>query len=376
MSADGRGRSRDRCRRALSKPVLHVELVVLARHAAGALPAPGAAVVTVARHRRLGRAGRRRAARARAGRCPQLATRVATTGSWSAVRAGPVKTRHLRVDGEHRHLVGVGRREPAAPAGGRHARGVRHGEPGRVPSRSAHRARRAIAVARPSRSSGLIANCADPPAVAVRALVVERCRSGARAARSPTATRSSSRLAGEHHVLGHRLGARSRGAGALRVGVAGGVAGERRRSPVAGVALGRACRRRRVQGQDLAAAPGHSAAVRISVRSPLRASSNVPSERKSSTAGPVSTSRWARWLVEPGVQRVGPLDAAAGRAAAGAVVPLAEPQLVAGAAVAAGEPFHRRDPGGVVVDAVDEEDRDVRARWRPSASRAPACQAE
>jgi hypothetical protein len=43
------------------------------------------------------------------------------------------------------------------------------------------------------------------------------------------------------------------------------------------------------------------------------------------------------------------------------VIPLAQPQLV-GRVTALEEPLERSDAGGVVVDAVDSEDRDVGLR--------------
>src|SRR5687767_8045924 len=66
--------------------------------------------------------------------------------------------------------------------------------------------------------------------------------------------------------------------------------------------------------------------------------------------------------VEPRMQRVRPLDPASRRAAARAVIPLAEPELVAGAPAPPGEPLHRGHACGVVVDAMHEEDWDVRLR--------------
>ena len=62
---------------------------------------------------------------------------------------------------------------------------------------------------------------------------------------------------------------------------------------------------------------------------------------------------------EPGVERLGPLDPAAVRAAADAVVPLAKPQLVLRVA-ALEEPLERADTRGVVIHAVDREHGDVR----------------
>ena len=77
----------------------------------------------------------------------------------------------------------------------------------------------------------------------------------------------------------------------------------------------------------------------------------------------VGLDRWAgvdvslqQLAIEPCVQGGRPLRSAAVRAAADPVIPLADPQLVAGAAAALVEPVHRSDPCRLVVDAVDEED--------------------